>query len=265
MTSQKQIQANRRNAQKSTGPRTLRGKAISRFNALDTGIFAAQEIVPGEDRAELDALANLYTERWDPQLPEERCLVDTLVNSEWQLRRFRRIDAGLFKHFLDQYATWQQRATPSPLGAAMIKANGEFGRLQRRIDSTHRIFERTLAILDAMAAAAAEAGEVDASVDRTAAKAAFTDEWQPEAYAEAPQLIEPQPADVPQPVEAQQSPAPPAAASPETSPAVPAEPQPNQPHPGANGFVPPNPEHAAQQPAQPPVQTPETPFVPLAA
>jgi hypothetical protein len=44
-----QIEANRRNAQNSTGPRTDQGKAVSRFNALKTGIDARSHVIPGED------------------------------------------------------------------------------------------------------------------------------------------------------------------------------------------------------------------------
>jgi hypothetical protein len=46
MSSLKQQEANRLNAQKSAGPRTLAGKAVSRFNALKSGIDAEAETLP---------------------------------------------------------------------------------------------------------------------------------------------------------------------------------------------------------------------------
>jgi hypothetical protein len=55
MPTQIQIQANRRNAQLSTGPRTGQGKAISRRNALKTGIDARNELASGEDPTALAA------------------------------------------------------------------------------------------------------------------------------------------------------------------------------------------------------------------
>ena len=45
MSSKAQIAANRRNAQKSTGPRSVEGKAKSRMDALKTGIYAEQIVV----------------------------------------------------------------------------------------------------------------------------------------------------------------------------------------------------------------------------
>ena len=61
MATPAQIEANRRNAQRSTGPRSVEGKAVSRFNALKSGIDAKSLVIPGEDPAELEALvANYY-------------------------------------------------------------------------------------------------------------------------------------------------------------------------------------------------------------
>jgi hypothetical protein len=55
-TSPKKIAANRRNAQKSTGPRTPNGKRIARLNALRHGIFAHVAVLPGESAEEFDEL-----------------------------------------------------------------------------------------------------------------------------------------------------------------------------------------------------------------
>ncbi len=60
MTSQKQIEANRRNAQKSSGPKTAQGRSISRMNALKHGLLAEQVIVPGEDFEEFATLRQKY-------------------------------------------------------------------------------------------------------------------------------------------------------------------------------------------------------------
>ena len=49
------LEANRRNAERSTGPRSQEGKSRSRLNALTHGMTAESAIVPGEDSAEFEA------------------------------------------------------------------------------------------------------------------------------------------------------------------------------------------------------------------
>ncbi len=54
MSSQAQVSANRKNAQKSTGPRTPEGKAVVSENAVKHGLSARKVVIHGEDRAEFD-------------------------------------------------------------------------------------------------------------------------------------------------------------------------------------------------------------------
>jgi|SRR5271157_4272264 len=81
MATDKQIHANRRNAQKSTGPRTARGKAASRWNALKSGIDAQLEILPGEDPQAHATLVQSFRDAHQPADPAERDLVDALANA----------------------------------------------------------------------------------------------------------------------------------------------------------------------------------------
>src|SRR5689334_2517780 len=96
MSSQLQIDANRRNAQHSTGPRTPEGKAVSRFNALKTGIDAKSQVIRGEDPDQFDSLIRDYYEEWQPATPTECLLVDALARADWQLRRLSRVEAQLW-------------------------------------------------------------------------------------------------------------------------------------------------------------------------
>src|ERR1035438_46560 len=79
MATQQQIQANRANAQLSTGPRTEQGKAISRMNALKTGIDARNEAAAGEDPSALATLAAQHDREFQPLGVVERFLVDILI------------------------------------------------------------------------------------------------------------------------------------------------------------------------------------------
>src|SRR3954463_4338910 len=96
MSTVKQLEANRRNAKKSTGPRTPEGKANTRGNALKSGIDAkAETMLPFEDPAKLEALTRQSYARFPPPPPEQPCLVDDLISDEWQLRRFRAIEGQI--------------------------------------------------------------------------------------------------------------------------------------------------------------------------
>src|SRR6266851_8843406 len=155
MPTQAQINANRRNAQKSTGPTSPEGKAASSLNALKSGIDARSHVIPGEDPAELEALTATYLLHYRPAGPTQLSLVDTLVSTEWIQRRLRRVEAQLWNYryeILDQNLTRAEFVDPaiqhnSPLGHAFHAALDPFTRIQRRIDATNRMFLRTLKAL----------------------------------------------------------------------------------------------------------------------
>src|SRR6478672_9616546 len=60
MPTRKQIEANRRNAQKSTGPVTAEGKAACAMNAFKTGLYAESLLIPGEKLEDLQELITAY-------------------------------------------------------------------------------------------------------------------------------------------------------------------------------------------------------------
>jgi hypothetical protein len=87
MTSEKQIAANRLNAQRSTGPRSLEGKAASRRNAMTHGALAKIVVVDGEDEAGFQLLLQGLFDQFDPQTELEQRLVDKLAIAIWRDRR----------------------------------------------------------------------------------------------------------------------------------------------------------------------------------
>src|SRR5580658_1178853 len=87
MTSTKQTEANRRNAQKSTGPRTPEGKAAVRLNALRHGLCARTAVLPAENAEEFQQLcADLETE-WQPQGRTEQYLLEQMAVAQWKAAR----------------------------------------------------------------------------------------------------------------------------------------------------------------------------------
>src|SRR5260370_6936423 len=94
-TSVKQIEANRRNALRSTGPRTPGGKQASRLNAMTHGLRANEVIIPGqEDPEHLDAIFRELCEDWEPEGHTEIHLVEQIGLAEWRPRRAHRAGLG---------------------------------------------------------------------------------------------------------------------------------------------------------------------------
>jgi hypothetical protein len=97
MTSFRQIEANRRNAQLSTGPVTEEGKRRSRQNAVRHGLTAETVIDALEDAEDYAAFEMTITADYDAQSAVERELVLRLASLLWRLRRATTIESGLFK------------------------------------------------------------------------------------------------------------------------------------------------------------------------
>jgi hypothetical protein len=141
MSTLRQIEANRRNAQKSTGPTSVTGKAASSMNALKTGIHAKSLVLPSEKLAELELLIGEYYQHHDPTSPEARALVDDLIRCEWLQRRLHKAETQLWA--FDNKDAW----TPDdqyPLGQTASRKSKAFGQLQWRINCTRRASQRAL-------------------------------------------------------------------------------------------------------------------------
>ncbi len=97
MTSQKQITANRRNAQKSTGPKTESGKTRSKRNALNHGLRAIDVVTPDEDPEAYDEFRQKLTKSLAPVGCAETELVERSAGCFWRLRRCARIEASVLR------------------------------------------------------------------------------------------------------------------------------------------------------------------------
>jgi hypothetical protein len=97
MTSYRQTEANRRNALRSTGPKTESGKQVSRCNALRHGLTAETIICALEDADDYKAFEAAITADYDAQSAVERELVLRLASILWRLRRATAMETGLFE------------------------------------------------------------------------------------------------------------------------------------------------------------------------
>jgi hypothetical protein len=97
MTSCRQIEANRRNALKSTGPKTDAGMQVSRCNAVRHGLTAETVLSALEDAEDYKAFETAITADYDAQSAVERELVLRLASILWRLRRVTSMETGLFE------------------------------------------------------------------------------------------------------------------------------------------------------------------------
>ena len=144
MASLKQIEANRRNAAKSTGPKSPEGKAASSLNALKTGIHSNTSVLPCEDPAAHQALIDRYYARFSPTLAEERVYVDELIRCEWLLRRLRRAETQLHGYV---HESCIRPDADFPLGQPAACDPRAFSSLQWRINAARKARAEALACL----------------------------------------------------------------------------------------------------------------------
>jgi len=95
--SEQRAEANRINAQRSSGPRTELGKSRSKMNALKHGLSAKKIVIGDEDPKEFEALRAALERDWQPETAFESELVDQLAGSLWRLRRVPAIEAAIVK------------------------------------------------------------------------------------------------------------------------------------------------------------------------
>jgi hypothetical protein len=95
MASIKQLEANRANAKRSTGPRTEEGKARSRANSWKHGLTGSRLVIGGEEASEFDELRAALLDDHDPQSAFECELVERLAGILWRLRRVPFFEAAI--------------------------------------------------------------------------------------------------------------------------------------------------------------------------
>lgn len=117
----KKIEANRRNAQKSTGPKTADGKAVSKLNALKHGLLAQTVVVRGhklqESNHEFKKLCQEFYADLNPVGPLEEMLLGQIVTASWRLRRARTAESGEIALSVD--GGWWTRRRQNPLLESM--------------------------------------------------------------------------------------------------------------------------------------------------
>ena len=136
MATPQQIDANRRNALKSTGPKTPQGKAVTSMNSLRHGLRARTVVLPGESREEFNQLCDDLEREWQPQSRTAQFYLEQMAVSQWKLTRMEKAEAVIFRQTLANQThlplldrLWQAQ---SRLERSYARAQSELEHLQNR-------------------------------------------------------------------------------------------------------------------------------------
>src|SRR5215216_2355041 len=126
MSSLRQIESNRRNSLKSTGPNTAEGKERSRCNAVRHGLTAETVIGALEDAEDYKAFEAAIIADYDAQSAVERELMLRLASLLWRLRRATTMETGLFEIQAEHLSEFRQARQLHPASRGIVYAM--FGR-----------------------------------------------------------------------------------------------------------------------------------------
>jgi hypothetical protein len=131
MATLKQFEANRRNTQKSTGPKTPEGKAAVSMNSLRHGLRARTVVLPGENPEDFHQLCDDLEVEWHPQSRTEQFYVEQMAVSQWKLTRMEVVEVNIFK---DTDAPSKQLPMLDRLWQAEARMERSYSRAQRELE-----------------------------------------------------------------------------------------------------------------------------------
>ena len=147
MATQAQIDANRLNAQKSTGPKTPEGRAAVRLNGIKHGLTAQTLVLPGESQADFTALLDSYQDEHQPTTPTEEAVVTQLAMATWRLRRLYHQEAGFYTCQLQSLVGMQKDLNlddAGRMGHAAAWSESTLNMFNRQESRLERTFYRAL-------------------------------------------------------------------------------------------------------------------------
>src|SRR5262245_11066108 len=135
---QQRAEANRINAQRSSGPRTELGKSRSKMNALKHGLSAKKIVIGDEDPKKFEALRAALERDWQPETAFESELVDQLAGLFWRMRRVPAIEAAIVKSreekaYSDVYSEVEKNTWDRIIREARGRCNESIGKLPSQV------------------------------------------------------------------------------------------------------------------------------------
>lgn len=93
MATEKQIKANQKNAELSTGPKTGAGKAKVAQNTIAHGILCKQLVLDDESQEEFEVVKQEFYEQFKPESFLEILFCERALSAIWRLSRISKIEA----------------------------------------------------------------------------------------------------------------------------------------------------------------------------
>jgi hypothetical protein len=157
---EKQDEANRKNALRSTGPRTPEGTDGCKMNACRHGIRAVQPVVPGEDAAEWEAHRDAIVDDLGPVGEMELALAELVAAKLWRLRRILAHEAVLIANaqaedeLLRAHEMIHQRESTTPPTRADIPTRNDVASARHAVSAAATKLTAVSAALDELRALA---------------------------------------------------------------------------------------------------------------
>jgi hypothetical protein len=150
--SERRIQANRRNALRSTGPTTVRGKRNVSRNAIKHGLLAREVVITAghgeESLEEFHNLAERLWERYEPLGVVEESLVQTIATCWWRKARVLRAENGEIRKRLDAVAVDRAFRNADKANLVLSEMDLDVYRPENQADQQVSTRERWAAIQD---------------------------------------------------------------------------------------------------------------------
>jgi hypothetical protein len=139
MATPAQILANRDNAQRGTGPKTLEGKQTASRNATRHGLTGTQIVMPGEDATAYEDLRQGLHESYRPKGEAELILVDQIAANAWRLMRAQRVETAFFAKLTDG-----AKDPDAALAEAFLEKPKELARMHRYVAAAQNAYYKAI-------------------------------------------------------------------------------------------------------------------------
>ena len=168
MISERQQDANRRNAAKSHGPITPEGRAAVRHNALKHGFTAAEIILPTvEEQIDFQQFRLAFEQEYKPVGPTEEVLIEDMVTARWRLNRIRKMEPGFFalrreilqESIKEDFSTLDPQAQLALIVLDDARDKDTLGKMSRYEGRFERTFHKSLKELQRLQALRSEVSD----------------------------------------------------------------------------------------------------------